>query len=121
MTPAGDLEAVSLAWEAATGCDSIAAIERVYDQTSAGAYVCIQPGCSFARRDPAQLWRHVHTAHGRNDLPPVASARAGYTAYRDAHNGLDEHGLRLPSWRDLDDDTRLRWLVSAREEATRDV
>jgi hypothetical protein len=65
-----DIEAGSLAWEAATGADSIATIERVYDRTSAGAWVCIYPDCSLARHDAAALWRHVHSAHGEPSLPP---------------------------------------------------
>ena len=65
-----DAEATSLAWEAAHGYDSIDTIERVYEQTRGGAYVCMTPGCSFARRDPEAMWRHVHTAHDRDDLPP---------------------------------------------------
>lgn len=64
-------DALSLAWEAASGADSIATIERGYDRAPSGAYVCIWPGCSLARHDPAVLWRHVHTAHGRNGLPPA--------------------------------------------------
>lgn len=64
-------EALSLAWEAATGGDSIATIERVYDRTSSGAYVCIYPDCSFTRRDAVVLWRHVHSAHGEPSLPPA--------------------------------------------------
>ncbi len=76
MTPAlqrwhgCDAEATSLAWEASTGCDSIATIERVYEQTPGGAYVCMTPDCTFVRRDPEKLWRHVHTGHGRSNLPP---------------------------------------------------
>lgn len=65
-----DADGVSFAWEAAHGYDSIATIERVYERTPAGAYVCMTPGCVFARRDPERLWRHIHTAHGRDDLPP---------------------------------------------------
>lgn len=60
----------SLAWEMRTGADSIPTIERVYDQTPSGAYVCIWPGCSFARRNAAALWHHVHSAHG-DSLPPA--------------------------------------------------
>lgn len=65
-----DVATLSLAWEASTGCDSVATIERIYEQTPGGAYVCVEPGCRFARRDPEALWRHVHTSHGREDLPP---------------------------------------------------
>ncbi len=65
-----DVEATSLAWEAETGCDSIPTIERVYERTSTGAYTCILPGCDVARHSSELLWRHVHTGHGRNDLPP---------------------------------------------------
>ena len=63
-------ECLSLAWEAATGADSIPTIERMYDRTHTGAYLCVFPDCRFARRDPETVWRHVHSAHGRNDLPP---------------------------------------------------
>jgi hypothetical protein len=68
-----DIEAISLAWEAKTCCDSIATIERVYDQTPGGAYICCWTGCSFARRDPEALWRHIHSRHGRehDDMPPA--------------------------------------------------
>lgn len=66
---------LSRAWEVATGVDSIATIERVYERTGtnsqSGAYICVWPGCRFARRDPEKLWRHVHSAHGENGLPPV--------------------------------------------------
>jgi len=67
-----DLEALSLAWEEQTGCDSIDTIRRIYDTTPHGAYLCVWPRCSFARRDATKMWRHVHTAHGKNDLPPDA-------------------------------------------------
>lgn len=58
------IETVSCAWEQATGADSIPTIERAYDRTPGGAYVCVWPGCDVARRDAEKLWRHVHTAHG---------------------------------------------------------
>jgi hypothetical protein len=64
------LEWLSLAWENVTGYDSIPTIERVYNRSSSGAYVCIWPGCRFTRHDPEVLWRHVHSAHGYNTLPP---------------------------------------------------
>lgn len=64
------IEAISLEWEKQTGYDSIPTIRRIYEQTSTGAYVCVFPRCRFARRDAVQLWRHVHTAHGPNSLPP---------------------------------------------------
>lgn len=66
----GHLRQMTRAWEIATGCDSIATIERIYDTTPAGSYLCIWPRCRFARRDPAALWRHVHSAHGVDHLPP---------------------------------------------------
>ena len=62
---------LSACWEAASGYDSIKTIERIYDVTGNGAYVCIHPGCAFARKDSAKLWRHVHTKHGKNTLPPA--------------------------------------------------
>ncbi len=66
-----DAEAASLAWEAAHGYDSIPTIERVYEQTLGGAYVCCYPECAFRRRDAEALWRHVHTAHAPDScLPP---------------------------------------------------
>lgn len=61
---------LSQTWEAATGYDGIATIERVYNRRPSGAYVCIHPGCEFARKDSAALWRHVHTAHG-DTMPPA--------------------------------------------------
>jgi hypothetical protein len=64
------LAAISLEWEKQTGYDSIATIERVYQRSPNGAYVCVWPKCSFARKDSAALWRHVHTAHGEHSLPP---------------------------------------------------
>lgn len=66
-----NVEALSLAWEAASGCDSVDTIERIYDRTDGGAYCCVHPGCEFRRRDAEALWRHVHSAHGRDDLPPA--------------------------------------------------
>lgn len=66
------LEAISRAWEDKTGYDSIATIERVYERRPSGAYVCVWPKCSFARKDSATLWRHVHTAHESGGLPPGA-------------------------------------------------
>lgn len=50
----------SLRLERETGADSIPPIERVYPQAASGAYLCVWPGCKFARRDPAAMWRHVH-------------------------------------------------------------
>jgi hypothetical protein len=75
---APDAEALSLAWEAATGCDSIATIEGMYDRSPSGAYRCVYPGCSFARRDPEALWRHVHSGPGRNYLPPAGFDYGAY-------------------------------------------
>lgn len=66
-----DIKAVSVAWEFETGFDSIPTIERLYDRRPSGAIECIFPGCTFARREPEKVWRHAHTAHGRNDLPPA--------------------------------------------------
>ena len=40
-------ECLSLAWEAATGADSIPTIERMYDRTHTGAYLCVFPDCRF--------------------------------------------------------------------------
>lgn len=70
MTERDRLEALSLAWEKQTGNDSIPTIERVYERTPNGAYRCVWPRCSFARRDAVRMWRHVHTAHGTPSLPP---------------------------------------------------
>lgn len=64
-----DVDVLSLAWEAATGADSVRTIERVYPRSAGGAFQCVVPGCCFARKDPEAMWRHVHSAHGRNDLP----------------------------------------------------
>lgn len=61
---------LSLAWEKATGADSIATIQRVYHRRKSGAIECIYPGCEFARKDPEKVWRHVHGAHGEPSLPP---------------------------------------------------
>jgi hypothetical protein len=68
---AADVEAISLAWEAATGADSISTIESVYERTESGAYVCIQPGCEAQEHSAEAMWRHVHGSHGREDLPPA--------------------------------------------------
>ena len=65
-----NVEALSVAWEAKTGCDSIPTIERVYTRTRTGAYICCHPGCEIARHSSELLWRHIHTKHGRDDLPP---------------------------------------------------
>lgn len=63
---------LSAAWEAATGNDSIKTIERVYGKRRrSGAYECVWPGCDVARKDSAAMWRHVHTAHGTDSLPPA--------------------------------------------------
>jgi hypothetical protein len=67
---AEDLRALSLDWEKMTGFDSIATIERVYARSPGGAYECVWPKCRFARRDAVAMWRHVHTSHGLNSLPP---------------------------------------------------
>ena len=65
-----DFEVISREWEKQTGYDSIDTIRRVYDRSPSGAYICVWPECTFARKDAAELWRHVHTAHGPNCLPP---------------------------------------------------
>lgn len=65
-----DVVALSLEWEAETGYDSIPTIERVYDRAPSGAYVCVWPGCSYSRHYSGSMWRHVHSAHGQNCLPP---------------------------------------------------
>jgi hypothetical protein len=70
MKATDSVEAISLAWEKKTGCDSIPTIERVYEQTPSGAYCCVEPGCKIRRRDPRAMWQHVHSSHGREDLPP---------------------------------------------------
>lgn len=67
-----ELRALSRVWEDQTGYDSIDTVERVYEQSESGAYKCVCPGCSFARHDAVKMWRHVHTAHGTNSLPPAA-------------------------------------------------
>lgn len=70
MTNTIDLEAISLEWEKQTGYDSIATVKRIYDRTPSGAYLCVWPGCEFARKDAAKLWRHVHSSHETKSLPP---------------------------------------------------
>lgn len=64
----------SLEWERQTGADSIPTIERVYEQNTRGAYRCVWLKCNYTDHDAAVMWRHVHTAHGRNDLPPEVPA-----------------------------------------------
>lgn len=64
------IDLVSLAWEGHTGCDSIPTIERLYDRSASGAYLCPFPACGFARKDATAMWRHVHSGHGSNVLPP---------------------------------------------------
>jgi hypothetical protein len=64
------VEAVSLAWEAATGYDSIPTIERIYDRAQSGAIECAYPDCDFRRHDAEAMWRHVHTGHGNDSMPP---------------------------------------------------
>lgn len=71
-----DLEAISLEWEKQTGYDSIATIERIYERSASGAYCCVWPDCKVARNDAAKMWRHVHTAHGTNSLPPSMNGLA---------------------------------------------
>ncbi len=65
-----EIREISIAWERQTGADSIPTIERIYGRTDKGAYECVWPECEFKRRDPVAMWRHVHTAHGTNSLPP---------------------------------------------------
>lgn len=63
---------LSLAWEAKTGYDSIDTIERIYRRTRSGkGYQCIYPRCRTTRRSAVDMWRHVHTAHGKTCLPPA--------------------------------------------------
>lgn len=69
-----DIRAISLDWEERTGYDSIDTIERIYDRSNSGAYLCVWPRCAFSRKDAVALWRHVHTSHGENMLPPEASS-----------------------------------------------
>lgn len=64
--------ALSEDWEQQTGYDSIPTIERVYERTPAGAFCCPWPRCGVVRRDSVAMWRHVHTGHGNNTLPPEA-------------------------------------------------
>lgn len=74
MATAAEVEALSLELEGASGYDSIPTIRRAYprrpdaygDET--GPYECVWPGCRFARRDVAAMWRHVHFSdkHGRS-------------------------------------------------------
>jgi hypothetical protein len=57
-----DLRALSVNLEAKTGFDSIPTIERIYARNEAGAppYDCPFPHCAATRRDPVEMWRHVH-------------------------------------------------------------
>jgi hypothetical protein len=57
----------SLAWERETGADSIATIERLYERTPSGGITCVYPGRVYTRRDPEEMWLHVHFSpkHGR--------------------------------------------------------
>ena len=71
MSRTTDARTLSLAWEAHTGCDSVDTIERVYMRSWNGAYICCYPDCMFRRRDPEALWKHIHSAHNRDDLPPA--------------------------------------------------
>ena len=72
--------------EARTGADSIATIERVYDRSESGAYRCVFPGCRFIRRDPVNMWYHLHfgQAHGLS-----FGERTAYAAWK-------KHGGMLP-------------------------
>lgn len=68
----GDERALSIAWEYATAADSISTIERLYDRSAAGAYICCWPDCRFARRNSASLWRHIHQhPEATVGLPPT--------------------------------------------------
>jgi hypothetical protein len=62
---------ISRQWEIVTMCDSIATIEAVYDKSDSGAYMCPVPECDVRRKDSIAMWRHVHTAHYGDQLPPV--------------------------------------------------
>lgn len=66
-----DTETVSVAWERATGADSIDTIRRVYHVRPDGKYECCWPDCLVARKNPATLWRHVHGEHDGLGLPPM--------------------------------------------------
>lgn len=43
-----------------TGLDSIATIERVYPDDEGETCVCVYPECGYRRRDPVEMWWHVH-------------------------------------------------------------
>lgn len=64
---------VSVDLEKITGYDSIPTVldhYRAYDAEVEGRMVleCVVPGCHFRRRDPAEMWIHVHFSpkHGRS-------------------------------------------------------
>lgn len=65
MNP-GELRHLSVSLEQQTGFDSIPTIERVYEESDGGAYLCVFPGCGFKRKDATAMWLHVHFGpHGR--------------------------------------------------------
>lgn len=61
------LHALASAWEEKSGHDSIVTIINVYEQGDSGAYKCVWPRCRFSRKDPVEMWFHVHFKdHGWN-------------------------------------------------------
>lgn len=55
-----EIRALSLRLEHDTGHDSVATIERIYDRTLNGSYVCKRIGCRVARKQAVELWLHMH-------------------------------------------------------------
>lgn len=56
------LEAISVEWERETGYDSIPTIETHYHTGTLwdDRYRCVFPDCGFVRRNPVDMWFHVH-------------------------------------------------------------
>lgn len=78
---------MSVAFEAATGADSIPTIEEHYEvdggygSERTGVYECPFPGCGFRRRDAEAMWQHVHFGKHRGPgEPTLEQARAKYRA-----------------------------------------
>jgi hypothetical protein len=66
-----DLVDLTLALENRYAYDSIPTIKRQYAETEDGPFGCVFPECSYATRDAARMWRHVHGV-GRGRHQPCA-------------------------------------------------
>lgn len=73
----------SLEWENDTGYDSIPTIETHYVNG------CVVPGCNFQRKDPVEMWFHVHLSKSHDPQYPLDKVVIGNLFYR----AMKIHGL----------------------------